>query len=124
MKTLESPARKSAAKKPRPANPPPPPRFREKPSPKEAPSRKKTARPTLCAPRDASAPRSAKTGENGVLLRIADVSIVADYMVLCSVLKNPICTRSPTKSPSSCASKRRPSPPTARRSPTAFWIDL
>ena len=92
MKTTKSPAPKSAAKKPAarkstatrqaPA---------KKAAPKKAPARKKAA------PADAQRSRvdriraalDAKKGENIVVLRIADVSSVADYMVLCSGLNNP-----------------------------------
>ena len=92
MKTTKSAAPKSAAKKPAarkstatrqaPA---------KKAAPKKAPARKKAA------PADAQRSRvdriraalDAKKGENIVVLRIADVSSVADYMVLCSGLNNP-----------------------------------
>ena len=92
MKTTKSPAPKSAAKKPAarkfvPARQAP----AKKAAPKKAPARKKTA------PADAQLARvdriraalDAKKGENIVVLRIADVSSVADYMVLCSGLNNP-----------------------------------
>ena len=92
MKTTKSPAPKSAAKKPAARKPAP---ARQAPAkkaaPKKAPARKKTA------PADAQRARvdriraalDAKKGENIVVLRIADVSSVADYMVLCSGLNNP-----------------------------------
>lgn len=92
MKTTKSPApksaaKKSAARKPAPARKAP----AKKAAPKKAPARKKTA------PADALRARvdriraalDAKKGENIVVLRIADVSSVADYMVLCSGLNNP-----------------------------------
>ena len=92
MKTTKSPApksaaKKSAARKPAPARKAP----AKKAAPKKAPARKKTA------PADAQRARvdriravlDAKKGENIVVLRIADVSSVADYMVLCSGLNNP-----------------------------------
>lgn len=87
MKTTKSPAPKSAAKKPAARKPAP----AKKAAPKKAPARKKTA------PADAQRARvdriraalDAKKGENIVVLRIADVSSVADYMVLCSGLNNP-----------------------------------
>ena len=76
MKTTKSPARKSAAKKP---------------APKKAPARKKTAPadPLRSRVDRIRAALDAKKGENVVVLRIADVSSVADYMVLCSGLNNP-----------------------------------
>lgn len=92
MKTKKSAAPKSAAKKPAarkiaPAKKTP----AKKTAPPKAPARKKTA------PADALRARvdriraalDAKKGENAVVLRIADVSSVADYMVLCSGLNNP-----------------------------------
>ena len=87
MKTTKSPAPKSAAKKPAARKPAP----AKKAAPKKAPARKKTA------PADAQRARvdriraalDAKKGENIVVLRIANVSSVADYMVLCSGLNNP-----------------------------------
>lgn len=92
MKTTKSPApksaaKKSAARKPAPARKAP----AKKAAPKKAPARKKTA------PADAQRARvdriraalDAKKGENIVVLRIANVSSVADYMVLCSGLNNP-----------------------------------
>lgn len=92
MKTTKSPAPKSAAKKPAARKPAPARKApAKKAAPKKAPARKKTA------PADALRARvdriraalDAKKGENIVVLRIADVSSVADYMVLCSGLNNP-----------------------------------
>ena len=92
MKTTKSPAPKSAAKKPAARKPAPARKApAKKAAPKKAPARKKTA------PADAQRARvdriraalDAKKGENIVVLRIADVSSVADYMVLCSGLNNP-----------------------------------
>ena len=87
MKTTKSPAPKSAAKKPAARKPV---SARKAPA-KKAPVRKKAV------PADALRARvdriraalDAKKGENIVVLRIADVSSVADYMVLCSGLNNP-----------------------------------
>ena len=92
MKTTKSPAPKSAAKKPAARKPAPARKApAKKAAPKKAPARKKTA------PADAQRARvdriraalDAKKGENIVVLRIANVSSVADYMVLCSGLNNP-----------------------------------
>ena len=87
MKTTKSAAPKSAAKKPAARKPV---SARKAPA-KKAPARKKAA------PVDALRARvdriraalDSKKGENIVVLRIADVSSVADYMVLCSGLNNP-----------------------------------
>ena len=87
MKTTKSAAPKSAAKKPAARKPV---SARKAPA-KKAPVRKKAV------PADALRARvdriraalDAKKGENIVVLRIADVSSVADYMVLCSGLNNP-----------------------------------
>ena len=87
MKTTKSAAPKSAAKKPAARKPA---AARKAPA-KKAPVRKKAV------PADAQRARvdriravlDAKKGENIVVLRIADVSSVADYMVLCSGLNNP-----------------------------------
>ena len=87
MKTTKSAAPKSAAKKPAARKPI---SARKAPA-KKAPVRKKAV------PADALRARvdriraalDSKKGENIVVLRIADVSSVADYMVLCSGLNNP-----------------------------------
>ena len=87
MKTTKSAAPKSAAKKSAARKPV---SARKAPA-KKAPVRKKAA------PTDALRARvdriraalDAKKGENIVVLRIAEVSSVADYMVLCSGLNNP-----------------------------------
>ena len=92
MKTTKSPAPKSAAKKPAARKPAPARKApAKKPALKKAPARKKAA------PADALRARvdriraalDSKKGESIVVLRIADVSSVADYMVLCSGLNNP-----------------------------------
>lgn len=92
MKTTKSAApkpaaKKSAARKPAAARKAP----AKKTAPKKAPARPKAA------PADAQRARveriraalDAKKGENVSVLRIADVSSVADYMVLCTGLNNP-----------------------------------
>ena len=87
MKTTKSAAPKSAAKKPAARKPA---AARKAPA-KKAPVRKKAV------PADALRARvdriraalDSKKGENIVVLRIAEVSSVADYMVLCSGLNNP-----------------------------------
>ena len=87
MKTTKSPAPKSAAKKSAARKPV---SARKAPA-KKAPVRKKAV------PADALRARvdriraalDSKKGENIVVLRIAEVSSVADYMVLCSGLNNP-----------------------------------
>ena len=87
MKTTKSAAPKSAAKKPAARKPV---SARKAPA-KKAPVRKKAV------PADALRARvdriraalDSKKGENIVVLRIAEVSSVADYMVLCSGLNNP-----------------------------------
>ena len=87
MKTTKSAAPKSAAKKPAARKPI---SARKAPA-KKAPVRKKAV------PADALRARvdriraalDSKKGENIVVLRIAEVSSVADYMVLCSGLNNP-----------------------------------
>ena len=87
MKTTKSAAPKSAAKKTAARKPV---SARKAPA-KKAPVRKKAV------PADALRARvdrirsalDSKKGENIVVLRIAEVSSVADYMVLCSGLNNP-----------------------------------
>ena len=87
MKTTKSAAPKSAAKKSAARKPV---SARKAPA-KKAPVRKKAV------PADALRARvdriraalDSKKGENIVVLRIAEVSSVADYMVLCSGLNNP-----------------------------------
>ena len=87
MKTTKSAAPKSAAKKPAARKPI---SARKAPA-KKAPVRKKAA-PTDALRARVDRIRAAldsKKGENIVVLRIAEVSSVADYMVLCSGLNNP-----------------------------------
>ena len=92
MKTTKSPAPKSAAKKSAARKAAP---ARKAPAKKAAPKKAPARKPA--APGDALRARvdriraalDAKKGENIVVLRIADVSSVADYMVLCSGLNNP-----------------------------------
>ena len=87
MKTTKSAAPKSAAKKPA---------ARKPISARKAPAKKAPVRKNA-APTDALRARvdriraalDSKKGENIVVLRIAEVSSVADYMVLCSGLNNP-----------------------------------
>ena len=91
MKTTKSAAPKSAAAKTAARKTPAKKAPAKKAAPKKAPARKKAA------PVDALRARvdriraalDSKKGENIVVLRIADVSSVADYMVLCSGLNNP-----------------------------------
>ena len=87
MKTTKSAAPKSAAKKPAARKPI---SARKAPA-KKAPVRKKAA-PTDALRARVDRIRAAldsKKGENIVVLRIPEVSSVADYMVLCSGLNNP-----------------------------------
>ena len=93
MKTTKTPAPKSAAKKsaPRKAAAKAP---AKKTAPKKAPARKKPAPAAPADPQRALVERiraalDAKKGEHVVVLRVADVSSVADYLVLCSGLNNP-----------------------------------
>ena len=87
MKTTQSPAPKSAAKKSA---------ARKLISARKAPAKKAPVR-KKAVPADALRARvdrirsalDSKKGENIVVLRIAEVSSVADYMVLCSGLNNP-----------------------------------
>ena len=91
MKTTKSAAPKSAAAKTAARKTPAKKAPAKKAAPKKAPARKKAA------PVDALRARVdriraalvSKKGENIVVLRIAEVSSVADYMVLCSGLNNP-----------------------------------
>ena len=91
MKTTKSAAPKSAAAKTAARKTPAKKAPAKKAAPKKAPARKKAA------PVDALRARvdciraalDSKKGENIVVLRIADVSSVADYRVLCSGLNNP-----------------------------------
>ena len=87
MKTTKSAAPKSAAKKPAARKTAP----AKKAAPKKAPARKKAAPvdPLRARVDRIRAALDAKKGENIAVLRIADVSSVADYMVLCSGLNNP-----------------------------------
>ena len=91
MKTTKTPAPKSAAKKSAPRKAAPKKAPAKKAAPKKAPARKKPA------PADSQralverirAALDTKKGEHVVVLRVADVSSVADYLVLCSGLNNP-----------------------------------
>ena len=77
----KSPAKKSAARK-----------TTSKKSPtKKAPARRKAApaEPLRARVAQVRAVLESKKGENVVVMRIADVSSVADYMVLCTGLNNP-----------------------------------
>ena len=87
MKTTKSAAPKSAAKKPAARKPA---AARKAPA-KKAPVRKKAAQTDALRARvdRIRAALDSKKGENIVVLRIAEVSSVADYMVLCSGLNNP-----------------------------------
>lgn len=92
MKTTKSAAptsaaKKAAARKPAAAGKAP----AKKAAPKKAPVRKIAAPADLLRARvdRIRAALDAKKGENIAVLRIADVSSVADYMVLCSGLNNP-----------------------------------
>ena len=91
MKTTKTPAPKSAAKKSAPRKAAPKKAPAKKAAPKKAPARKKPA------PADSQralverirAALDAKKGEHVVVLRVADVSSVADYLVIGSGLNNP-----------------------------------
>ena len=81
MKTTKSSAAKSPAKKSAP---------RKTPA-KKVPARRKAAPAEPLRARVAlvRAVLESKKGENVVVMRIADVSSVADYMILCTGLNNP-----------------------------------
>ena len=87
MKTTKSAAPKNKTKKPAARKTAP----AKKAAPKKAPARKKAAPvdPLRARVDRIRAALAAKKGENNAVLRIADVSSVADYMVLCSGLNNP-----------------------------------
>ena len=81
MKTTKSSAAKSPAKKSAP---------RKTPA-KKVPARRKAApaEPLRARVAQVRAVLESKKGENVVVMRIADVSSVADYMILCTGLNNP-----------------------------------
>ena len=86
MKTTKSSAAKSPAKKPAAR------KTASKKSPaKKAPARRKAApaEPLRARVAQVRAVLESKKGENVVVMRIADVSSVADYMILCTGLNNP-----------------------------------
>ena len=86
MKTTKSAAPKSAAKKTAAR------KTASKKSPaKKAPARRKAApaEPLRARVAQVRAVLESKKGENVVVMRIADVSSVADYMILCTGLNNP-----------------------------------
>ena len=86
MKTTKSSAAKSPAKKPAAR------KTTSKKSPtKKAPARRKAApaEPLRARVAQVRAVLESKKGENVVVMRIADVSSVADYMILCTGLNNP-----------------------------------
>ena len=81
MKTTKSSAAKSPAKQSAP---------RKTPA-KKVPARRKAApaEPLRARVAQVRAVLESKKGENVVVMRIADVSSVADYMILCTGLNNP-----------------------------------
>ena len=86
MKTTKSSAAKSPAKKTAAR------KTASKKSPaKKAPARRKAApaEPLRARVAQVRAVLESKKGENVVVMRIADVSSVADYMILCTGLNNP-----------------------------------
>lgn len=86
MKTTKSSAAKSPAKKSAPRKT----ALRKTPA-KKAPARRKAApaEPLRARVAQVRAVLESKKGENVVVMRIADVSSVADYMILCTGLNNP-----------------------------------
>ena len=86
MKTTKSSAAKSPAKKSAPRKTAP----RKTPA-KKVPARRKAApaEPLRARVAQVRAVLESKKGENVVVMRIADVSSVADYMILCTGLNNP-----------------------------------
>ena len=86
MKTTKSSAAKSPAKKSAPRK-----TARRKTPAKKAPARRKAApaEPLRARVAQVRAVLESKKGENVVVMRIADVSSVADYMILCTGLNNP-----------------------------------
>lgn len=79
MKSTPTPVRKSAAKKSAP----------KKAASKKSPRAKTPADPLRARIGKVRAILDAKKGENVVVLHVADVSSVADYLVLCSGLNAP-----------------------------------
>ena len=86
MKTTKSSAAKSPAKKSALRKT----ALRKTPA-KKAPARRKAApaEPLRARVAQVRAVLESKKGENVVVMRIADVSSVADYMILCTGLNNP-----------------------------------
>lgn len=86
MKTTKSSAAKSPAKKSAPRKT----ALRKTPA-KKVPARRKAApaEPLRARVAQVRAVLESKKGENVVVMRIADVSSVADYMILCTGLNNP-----------------------------------
>ncbi|HPT15803.1 MAG TPA: ribosome silencing factor [Kiritimatiellia bacterium] len=86
MKTTKSSAAKSPAKKSAHRK-----TARRKTPAKKAPARRKAApaEPLRARVAQVRAVLESKKGENVVVMRIADVSSVADYMILCTGLNNP-----------------------------------
>ena len=91
MKTPKSPAPKSAAKKSAPRKAAPKKAPAKKAAPKKAPARRPAAPadPQRALVERIRAALDARKGEHVVVLRVADVSSVADYLVLCTGLNNP-----------------------------------
>lgn len=79
MKSTPTPVRKSASKKSAP----------KKAAPPKSPRAKTPADPLRARVERVRAILDAKKGENVVVLHVADVSSVADYLVLCSGLNAP-----------------------------------
>ena len=89
MKTPKSPAKKSPAKKSAPSKAAP-----RKPAAKKTAAKKPArAKPAVDALRalveKVRGILDSKKGEHVVVMRVADVSSVADYMILCTGLNNP-----------------------------------
>jgi ribosome-associated protein len=91
MKTPKSAPPKSAAKKAASRKAAPAKAPAKKAAPKKAPARKKAAPvdPQRARVERIRAALDARKGEHVVVLRVADVSSVADYLVLCTGLNNP-----------------------------------
>lgn len=89
--TTKSAAKKPAAKKPAARKTAPLKAPAKKPAARKATPRKKPAPvdPQRARVDKIRAALDAKKGENVVVLRIADVSSIADHMVLCTGLNNP-----------------------------------
>lgn len=84
MKTLKSSPKKTAAKKTAPRKP-----AAKKPAAKKSARAKPSGDALRALVERVRAILDAKKGEHVVVMRVADVSSVTDYMILCTGLNNP-----------------------------------